>query len=659
MNLLTLDLETTLNAPAEIGKSHPMFSGNEIVLLGTRLSEDSVVTCLGRLDLPHLFVDLGMDLDFVVGCNLSFDLCYLYREDEAYKKALQKHRLWDIQLAEYLLSGQQDKWPSLDKMSLKYGLPVKDSKITTYFESGIGADKIPLEELEPYLMQDLANTEAIAKKQMITATQNSMLNLIISQMEALHCITEMMFNGLAVDYPYLEKYAAQVATEYADVKSNLEKQVKAPLKEYINFYPVEDVDSALQWSKFLFGGNLKVPDYEVIGTYKNGKTKTRKITKIVKTLAACDVPASPDWVSEKTGKISVDDKTITTIIEKTKNSYIKELVTALHTYRDLAKQLSTYIQGLSKHVQTKAGVVSLRRYVYGRLNQVATSTGRLSSTSPNLQNISNNPIKKVFVSRWCGEIYSGSLVEFDFAQLEVAVLAHVTKDKQLIEDISTGKDIHTELYQEMFLKTPTKEERKWFKTMTFGLIYGAGAKTLAENAKCSINIAKQFVETFYKRYPDIYAWHTYMHGEATRMGKYEELDITKTWRWHSETGRIYVFKEYASKYEAGKTNNFSPTELKNYPIQGLATGDIVPLMLGVLFRKLILKPGVKLINTVHDSIMLDIRDDVLKETIKEIQNVLNNTHMFFEKTFGFPLALKLSAGVTVGKNWFEQESYDG
>ena len=83
--------------------------------------------------------------------------------------------------------------------------------------------------------------------------------------------------------------------------------------------------------------------------------------------------------------------------------------------------------------------------------------------------------------------------------------------------------------------------------------------------------------------------------------------------------------------------------------------SIVPLMLGVLFRKLINKPGVKLVNTIHDSIMIDCSDVEVEATIKEVQNVLNNTHHYFEKTFGVPLALKLNAGASVGDNWFEMK----
>jgi len=251
------------------------------------------------------------------------------------------------------------------------------------------------------------------------------------------------------------------------------------------------------------------------------------------------------------------------------------------------------------------------------------------------------------------------LVEFDFNQLEVAVLAHVTKDAQLIADISGGKDIHSELFYDMNKRYPDDAERKWFKRLTFGLIYGAGATTLAENAGCDYGVAKKFIETFYTRYPGVKDWNEVMSRTADTFGKHGISEaglysVTRNWIHTSETGRRYVFNEYKSTY-GDREYTFSPTELKNYPVQGLATGDIVPMMLGILFRKLVKDTGVYLVNTVHDSIMLDVHNTALDEVIKEVRDTLNNTHVYYKQTFGIPLALKLTAGCSVGPNWFSTE----
>jgi DNA polymerase I-like protein with 3'-5' exonuclease and polymerase domains len=100
---------------------------------------------------------------------------------------------------------------------------------------------------------------------------------------------------------------------------------------------------------------------------------------------------------------------------------------------------------------------------------------------------------------------------------------------------------------------------------------------------------------------------------------------------------------------------FSPTELKNYPVQGLATGDIVPMMLGIIFRQLLGRDDVKMVNTVHDSLMFDVKSDSADAFITEITTILQCTHMYFEETFKKPLALKLNAGASIGKNWFDMK----
>ena len=124
----------------------------------------------------------------------------------------------------------------------------------------------------------------------------------------------------------------------------------------------------------------------------------------------------------------------------------------------------------------------------------------------------------------------------------------------------------------------------------------------------------------------------------------------------TETGRKFSFKEYYSDSSwSAKTYNFSPTELKNYPIQGLATGDIVPMMLGVIFRELVGRDDVKMVNTVHDSLMFDVHEDSVEPFIEEITTILRDTDRYFLETFCTPLALKLNAGASYGNDWFNMK----
>jgi DNA polymerase I-like protein with 3'-5' exonuclease and polymerase domains len=213
----------------------------------------------------------------------------------------------------------------------------------------------------------------------------------------------------------------------------------------------------------------------------------------------------------------------------------------------------------------------------------------------------------------------------------------------------------------MFGRPPTKEERKPFKARTFQLIYGAGAKAISKQAGCSLDEAKKFVDVFYTRYPQVGEWHTKFAEEVESKSTYELDDDgfrekVKTFVLNTETGRKFLFKEYFNDSSwSSRTYNFSPTELKNYPIQGLATGDIVPMMLGVIFRCIEGRDTVKMVNTVHDSIMFDVQGDAADGFIKEITGILKDTHKYFEERFKVPLALKLNAGASIGKNWFDMK----
>jgi DNA polymerase I-like protein with 3'-5' exonuclease and polymerase domains len=637
---VAVDVETTLNGNEEVGLAHPMHPDNEVVAFGMCYYEGKPFTSYD----PDVFLDNVCELPpgaVICGHNLSFDLMYLYRTSLFLREELQGRLIWDTQLAEYILSAQQTKWSSLDELSVQYGLPVKDDKIKKYFEKGLGSDKIPSAELIPYLEQDVTNTAQIAMLQYVRALESGQLTLIKTQMEALHATTEMQFNGLHIDRAKLDEYTVEVVNKYVEVKLDLQDLAEGHL--------IEDINSPKQWSQFFFGGTKKVKVKEEVGVYKNGNTKYKLVEKKIKIDPFIRYVPDPDKVSAKTGQVSVDDAVLNDMLKHTFDPKAIAIINALLKYRELSKQLSTYVQGLSKHI--------IGDFIHGKLNHTATVTGRLSSTSPNLQNISNNPIKQIFTSRF----KDGCIVEVDFNQLEVVALAHVTKDLQLIHDISSGKDIHSELYKDMFGRYPTKEERKPFKARTFQLIYGAGAKAISKQAGCSIDEAKKFVDVFYTRYAGVADWHKNFAEQVEADSIYELDDDgfrekVKTYILHTETGRKFCFKEYYSDSTwSTRTYNFSPTELKNYPIQGLATGDIVPMMLGIIFRELKGRDDVKMVNTIHDSLMFDVELDSVPSFIEGITAILKNTHEYFENIFKKPLALKLNAGASVGINWFDMK----
>ena len=270
-------------------------------------------------------------------------------------------------------------------------------------------------------------------------------------------------------------------------------------------------------------------------------------------------------------------------------------------------------------------------------------------------------IKKFFTSRW----EDGYIVECDFSQLEVAVLAYLSQDPQLMKDLKEGVDIHSINAQHLFGKNFTDKQRKIAKSLSFQLQYGAGAKSMAESNSIDIKIAKQFIETYYSRYKEVKNWQDDI---AERVKRNRSPSKKRTAanrpagmsRIDSETGRVYTFTEYDAPdfmRDRGVDTSFSPTQMKNYPVQGLATGDIVPMIVGELLDVIkddsSLASRALLVNTVHDSIVLDVQAEVLEEAIETTIKVMESAPKLLRKNFGIDFNMPLPAEASYGRNWGE------
>lgn len=644
---IVIDCETTING-GERGAS-PFSPENYAVLWGSKTDVSGVDVSVFAPDIPLTAI--------VVGHNLKFDACY-YEALRRDRKFHATNVLWDTQLAEYLLSGQQVTFARLDELAEEYGGTLKDSRVSDMFKKGIGADKIDTAILTPYLIQDIENTERVFLAQVERAEKEGMMALILSQMAAYAATLEMSLNGLCIDDALLIEHTAFLGTQI----EAWEKRIAVLVDEVggVGTSNLVNTTSNQQLATLLFGGTLPVAVKEEIGVYKTGvRAGLPKFKNVIiqHTFPPRVSPASKKWKTE-TGAWKVDKAVLQEIIDtpRIRSGAVAQLLAGLLELSDLSKQHSTYYGGIER---ARYGV-----YIHPDFNHAVTKTGRLSSSNPNLQNITNGDIKKVFVSRFDG----GQLVEFDYSQLEIIGLSIMSGDAQLHADLVSGTDIHIALYTDMYKRAPSKAERKAFKPLTFGLVYGAGANTLAINAKCSKETATKFVETFYNRYKGVKAWHEGFAKEVNALRKpstfkdeagYPVGAATYT---YPLTGRKYVFREYpAPEWVArmGRTHTFSPTELKNYPVQGLSTGDIVPMMLGEVFLALqdhpVLRNSCLMVNTVHDSMLFDCKKEVVKEVVDFVRSLINNTPRFFFERFGSELPFKrMECGVSVGKSWFDQ-----
>jgi len=275
-------------------------------------------------------------------------------------------------------------------------------------------------------------------------------------------------------------------------------------------------------------------------------------------------------------------------------------------------------------------------------------------------------IKKFFTSRWGEE---GYIVECDFSQLEIAVLAYLTQDPQLMEDLKEGVDVHSINAQHLFGKNFTDKQRKIAKSLSFQLQYGAGAASMAESNGIPLKKAKEFISHYYSRYHEVKAWQDMIADNVKRNRAPSHkrtaggLPAGKS-VIDSETGRCYSFHEYDAPSfmrERGVDASFSPTQMKNYPVQGFATGDIVPMIVGELFDVLKASPALSkqalLVNTVHDSIVLDVRQEVLDEAIETTLKVMESAPKLLRKYFGITFNMPLPATASFGRTWGHQVDY--
>ena len=628
MNIV-VDLETTIRCPVGNHKANPMWVGNKIIAAGVKIVGKHYVDFYNALGLPEFAVrDTCNIASLVIGHNVKFDLLYIYRGCNDKLPAV-----WDTQLAAYLLSGQRQLYASLDELTSEYVGDdfLKDDKIKQYWKDGVDTNNIPKDELMLYMRGDVENTEKIFLAQYKEAEDLDILPLMFTQMDALRATIEMNRNGMAMDWEYInEQY-----NDYTEKYNVAEDHVKA-------IAPTLDVASPKQLSLYFFGGVEKYVEREHVGSYKNGKDKFKNVTK-ERTLTGMYAPIG---VVGKSGSYSTDDSVLHELMAKG-----DQVAAALLTTRECAKIKDTYYGGL----------IDLRfasDLIYPNLNHCATKTGRLSATNPNLQNQTDTgDVKRAYVSRYGAD---GAILELDYSQLEMVALAYLAEDQQLIDDINNGRDMHRELYKEMYGRYPTDKERKPFKRFSFLLVYGGGITTLMAQSGCDRKTAKRFIDTFYKRYTGVKEYHGRIvaYAEKNAVVSYDPNKAGPQYHYYhaSPTGRHYIFTKYPNEYKGGLS--FSPTELKNWPIQGFATGDVVPMMVGILLRKLEeagLAKGAKLVMTVHDSVIIDTPLDILCECAILAKQTLEDAPKYMKMYFDIDFPCELKVGVEAGINWQDKK----
>jgi DNA polymerase-1 len=298
-------------------------------------------------------------------------------------------------------------------------------------------------------------------------------------------------------------------------------------------------------------------------------------------------------------------------------------------YRELSKLQSTYVDALPALINKDT------KKVHTSFNQTVTATGRLSSSDPNLQNIPikteiGKKIRKAFIPSF----KDGVIISADYSQIELRILAHLSDDKGLIEAFKDGRDIHNYTASLIFgcKETEVDEARRsQAKTVNFGIIYGMSAYGLSKELNITPDLAKEFIDAYFLRYP--------------KVNEYIQKQIA----FARDNGYVLTMlnrRRYIPEINSENQNirQFAERTAINTPIQGSAA-DIIKMAMIRIDEKLKIKNlKCKMILQVHDELVFDLPEDEVKEVSGIVKNQMESV---------IKLKVPIKVNISSGKNWME------
>ena len=383
-----------------------------------------------------------------------------------------------------------------------------------------------------------------------------------------------------------KKYLNHLSIEFSKQIENLEKKIFKITKEEFN------IGSPKQLGEILFE-KLKI----------TGSKKT------------------------KTGTYSTDSS----ILENLSFNGVKVAKYVLE-WRELSKLKSTYADALVDQIS------SITQRVHTSYASASTITGRLSSNDPNLQNIpirTNNgkKIRNAFIAE-----KNYKLVSCDYSQIELRLAAEISNDKNLINAFKNNEDIHSSTASKIFgieEKNVKEEDRRKAKAINFGIIYGISPYGLAKQLDITNSEGKQYIDSYFKRFPNI---KEYMN-EQIKFCKKNNYVQTMFGR------KCFIVGINDKNFSV---RGFSERQSINAPIQGTAA-DIIKLAMINIHKEIQEKKlKAKMLLQVHDELVFEIRDNEIKESIKQIKKIMEKSHEEY-KTFRVPLVVDFK----IGDNWGE------
>ena len=486
---------------------------------------------------------------------------------------------FDITIAEYLIDSMSSTSYECSAIAMKY-LTKKVKTKEELLGKGVKAKKyqdLSFEELSSHISQiiyTVKNVMPIMEENLKESNMDGLLYHV--EMPLVEVLADMEYEGVKVDKEKLNELGSQ----FKEIIKKLESEIYEISGEEFN------INSPKQLGVILF---------EKLGLPVIKKTKTGYSTN-----------------AEVLDKLKDQSPIIDKIIE----------------YRQIVKLNSTYVEGLLSIINPIDG------RIHSSFNQTITTTGRISSTEPNLQNIPvklemGRNIRKVFISdKGC------KLVDADYSQVELRVLAHMSQDETMIDAFKHNEDIHTKTASQVFnvsMDEVTSKQRSDAKAVNFGIVYGKSDFGLSEDLNIPVKQAKEYIENYFNKYNKIKEFMDNIIDDASSNG-YVTTILNR---------RRYIPEIKSSNF---MLRNAGKRAAMNAPIQGSAA-DIIKIAMINVYKKLEennLKS--KLILQVHDELIVEAVDseiDIVKKIVKdEMENAVC-------------LDVNLDVDLNIGDSWYD------
>ncbi|MBN2416506.1 DNA polymerase I [bacterium] len=491
---------------------------------------------------------------------------------------------FDTMVAAYLINPSARSL-SIDTLAQEYlGMrKIPTSDLIGSGASRITMDRVPLQQVAEYACEDADAAWRLRKILEKKLTGLDMLPLFRDiEMPLIPVLIEMEYTGVAIDSDLM-----------AEISLDLEKKMQGLMSEIYDIAGEEfNINSPKQLGVILYE---KLEVHKDAGWKRVRRTKTGYATD-VKVLEALSIHPLPRKILD---------------------------------YRQLKKLQSTYVDALPKLVNPETG------RIHTSFNQTVTATGRLSTSDPNLQNIPvrtelGREIRKAFIPGHRG----WRLVSADYSQIELRIMAHVSKDETLIASFKNNEDVHRRVAAEIFSIDPravTDEQRRMAKTINFGVMYGMGAYGLASRLHISNSEAQEFIDAYFSRYPNINLYVAETIATAGRDGYVTTL-----------LNRRRVLPEITSENRNMRT--FAERTAVNTPIQGTAA-DIIKIAMIAVFRRL-KREGfkAKMILQIHDELLFEAPEE-------EVETLTAMVKEEMERALTLDVPIVVEAGA--GNSWFE------